>query len=166
MRDHIERRAAELRGMGGARGRHRQASVMFGNAAAVREQSRGFRLWGSLESTSQTCGTRGGNAPEPAVAATAVLSLALAIGANTAIYSVIDAALLRPLPVAEPERLITLAAPDFARWRDGPGERDTSAIRCFFSFVRQRAIRPALGFSPQRIAWRRSLLTRTLPWKC
>lgn len=47
----------------------------------------------------------------PFVTAVAVLSLALGIGANAAIYSLFDQMLLRPLPVAEPERLVNLSAP-------------------------------------------------------
>ena len=47
----------------------------------------------------------------PFVTAVAVLSLALGIGANTAIFSLTDQVLLRPLPVPEPERLVNLTAP-------------------------------------------------------
>jgi hypothetical protein len=42
---------------------------------------------------------------KPLFASVAVLTLALGIGANTAMYSVIHAAILRPLPYPEPERL-------------------------------------------------------------
>jgi putative ABC transport system permease protein len=48
----------------------------------------------------------------PAVTLVAVLSLALGIGANTAIFGVINALLLRSLPVHDPERLVKIAALD------------------------------------------------------
>src|SRR5215467_3707863 len=48
----------------------------------------------------------------PGFMLTAVLALALGSGANTAIFSVIDAVLLRPLPFPEPSRLIRISEKD------------------------------------------------------
>src|SRR5829696_2611544 len=75
-------------------------------------------------------------ARQPGFALVAVLTLALGIGANTAIFSVIDAALLRSLPYREPGRLVHLwetkrsrdfeqreaSYPDFLDWRAQGGE--------------------------------------------
>jgi putative ABC transport system permease protein len=69
---------------------------------------------------------------QPGFAATAILTLALGIGATTAIFSVVNAVVLRPLPFEQPERVVvvtnvntktgnrgtTVSGPDFHDWRE------------------------------------------------
>ncbi len=63
-------------------------------------------------------------AKNPGFAIVAILTLALGIGANTAIFSLTDQVLLRRLPVQHPEQLVILRSPGPSpgrNWNDGPG---------------------------------------------
>jgi predicted permease len=87
----------------------RAAHLKFGNATRVRERS--LMAWGSetFESffSDIAYGTRA-LLRSPALTFVALLSLALGIGANTAIFSLLDAVLLRSLPVKNPQQLVLL----------------------------------------------------------
>jgi putative ABC transport system permease protein len=85
----------------------------------------------------------------PVITAVVVLSLALGIGANTAIFSLIDSLLLRPLPVRHPERLVRIQEANFNHgipvWRqikDAPTILDGTAAMSL--------LRPDISSTPER----------------
>ncbi len=76
----------------------------------------------------------------PGFTAVAVLTLALGIGANTAIFSVLDAVLLRPLPYPEPQRLVKvwtrftgIGLPNDQNWVSPPELRDFQQLNHSFA---------------------------------
>ncbi len=75
----------------------------------LQERSREVWQWQRLESLlmdlKQVCRRLGRS---PGFAITVVLTLAIGIGANTAVFSVLNSVLLRPLPYPEPEQLVAL----------------------------------------------------------
>jgi predicted permease len=91
------------------RGDGRLANSQFGNLTLMREESRTMWTWTWWEQTRQDLryGLRS-MAANPLFTAMATLSLALGIGANTAIFSFMDAVLLRTLPVRDPKELVVL----------------------------------------------------------
>lgn len=88
----------------------KEARQAFGGALRYRERSRDLKLlpWLDALASDVVFGWRMLNKRRAASLA-AILSLALAIGATTAVFRLVDAVLLRTLPVAEPERLSFLA---------------------------------------------------------
>ena len=110
LRSHLELEADEARASGLSAAEARHASLRaFGNPALVREDVREAWGWTFLDRLAQDAAYAWrGMTRSPAFTATAVLSLALGIGANTAIFTLIDAVILRQLPVRDPQTLVQL----------------------------------------------------------
>jgi predicted permease len=87
----------------------REARLAIGGVEQVKEEVRAARAGALVEQLFQDVryGLRGLRRA-PGFTAAVMVTLALGIGANTATFSVIDALLLRPLPVSDPERLVAV----------------------------------------------------------
>ena len=132
IRDHIERETRENidRGMSPAEARA-AALRAFGNVTRAMEDTRAIWISVWLEQLLQDIryGVRG-LLRNPGFAAVVVLTLALAIGMNTAVFSLVNAILVRPLPYPDPDRLVWLgnynrffkaemvASPDYVDWNE------------------------------------------------
>src|SRR5262245_6943244 len=106
MRFHLDVYAADLERQGlSPEEARRRARIEFGGAESGKEdgrESRGLRLLDEMRQDLRYAQRQ--MAKSPGFTAATVISLALGIGANTAIYSLLDALLLRSLPVSHPER--------------------------------------------------------------
>jgi len=83
-------------------------------------------------------------ARSPGFAAVAILSLAIGIGFNSALFSIVDALLLRPLPVAAPDRIVDI----YTRGEDGD-RYATSSYPDYLDFrSRNEVFSGVMGYSP------------------
>jgi len=110
LRSHLDLEAEEQRQDGlSLRDAHYAAQRAFGSTTLIKEDIRAMWTWASIEQFAKDLRyplrTIRNNA---AFSTAAILSLALGIGANTAIFSLIDALLLRSLPVRNPAELVQL----------------------------------------------------------
>lgn len=110
IRDHLERETQEniARGMSEEEARY-AALRKFGNVTRVKEEAREVWAVKWLETLAQDLRFAFRTLRKnPGFAATAILTLALGVGANTAIFSVVYAVMLKPLPYADSQRIYTV----------------------------------------------------------
>jgi predicted permease len=134
LRDHLELDAEARREQGASeKDAHYAAQREFGNLGHIREVTREMWGWGSLERFWQDVryGVRQ-LSRNKGFAAVAVLTLALGIGANTAIFSIVNATFLRPIPLPGADRIYvvrrannqiggySLSLPIYLAWKQTP----------------------------------------------
>ena len=148
IQEHIDERADELMEEGMSReDAERAARRDFGNVTLLKERSREVWQWRTVESLlvdlKHVCRRLWRS---PGFTITVVLTLAIGIGANTAVFSVLNSVLLRPLPFPDPQQLVSLrlnapGAPGLAEFRD---ELRLSASM-YFTFAAHNKVFQSIG---------------------
>ncbi len=121
----------------------------LGNTTSLKEEIRQVWTWTPVERLLQDIRYAVRQLRKnPGFAGVAILTLAIGIGANTAIFSVMDAVLLRPLPYPDANRLIRI-------WQSGPGlfEGHLGAAPPEFTAYRDRtrAFSSVAGYQPETL---------------
>ena len=148
---HLELEADDLEREGLSQDEARwKARREFGNVSAVQERfyERGRWVWLDRLLRDVRFGLRSLR-QSPAFSATAILTLALGIGANTAVFSVMNAVLLRTLPVADPDRLVYLRTSNPPRGTGTIDSNETFSYPVYDALRRQsRGLSPVMAYVP------------------
>jgi predicted permease len=148
---HLELEADELQSEGLSEEEARwKARREFGNVRAAQERfyMKGRcvsldRLWRDLRFGLRSL------RQSPAFAVTAILTLALGIGANTAVFSVMNAVLLRSLPVSDPDRLVYLRTPNPPRGTGTIDSTETFSYSVYDALRHQdHGLSPVMAYVP------------------
>src|SRR5262249_19738283 len=107
----------------------RQAALQFGSRDAARELHRDTRGLPTLDSLMKDVGyALRGFGREPGFTLVALIILALGIGANAAVFSIVNPLLLKPLPFADPDRLMWITKISHQPGNDGPSARSYRVV--------------------------------------
>ena len=153
IQEHIDERTEELMEEGMPRAQAGQtARREFGNVNLIQERSREVWQWATVESTAADLKLVFRRLRKsPGFATTVLLTLAIGIGANTAVFSVLNRVILRPLPYSDPDRLVSL-------WLNAPGAAGLTnfvgglrlSSSMYFTFTEHNRTFQSLGvWSPQ-----------------
>jgi predicted permease len=165
LRFHLEREIHEniVRNMGPDEAR-RRALLAIGGVERCKEECRDMRRMNVIDNLTKDLTFAGRTMRRsPVFALTAVVTMALGIGASSAIFSVTNAVLLRPLPYSNPDRLVFALAdmskrnttdlpfsvPDFSDLRDGA---KTNFVD-FAAVSTGRQVLPRMDGTPEQIRY-------------
>jgi predicted permease len=114
----------------------------FGNVGLVKEVTRDMWGWTSVDRLRQDVGYAVRVLRKsPAFACAAILSIALGVGANTAIFSVMDAVMLKSLPVRDPNQLVVVGDPASVGSRsEGSGRMDIFSYPFYEQFRNRNGV--------------------------
>jgi predicted permease len=148
---HLEIEADDLRGEGlSGNEAYTKARRAFGNVGAARERFylQGRLVWLDKLLRDLRFGLRS-LAQSPGFTATAILTLALGIGANTAVFSVMNAVLLKSLPVSDPDRLVYLRTSNPPRGTGTVDTEETFSYPVYDALRREgKGLTPVMAYVP------------------
>ncbi len=120
---------------------HQSTQRRFGNTTRMKEKSHMTWGWDWLETFLQDTGFGlRSMLRTPAITVVALISLALGIGANTAIFSFLDAMMLRSLPVRDPQQLVKLGIEDWGGITDNFVCTELYSYPFYRQFQRKNAV--------------------------